>query len=729
MAPTKHPVPPVIHRVLFRAALLSALIGLVSEIGDLIWASANGTFKGEFFGYTMFPLVVLVIFTARAWLIRYWLTIFELLWSMGEIAGLVLVFYYMNQDLKALDSSILEFMTTYVMYTSSLISIGLLSVISLFFVGWKIHIDRGRRMLKSYDNLASGTTCTGWTIIFSDDEFFFRKLVYRVKLAFVLISLLEEFFPLIDAAQTGSVGEAFVGYALFPLLVLLVCLAGVWLIRLWSLNLDVYQVYGIYLGDLKSLKSGDSVFNTDVNTYPVYGVCICAIGLLCAISLLSAIRDIIVHPSSHLFKPYYRVDGNSCPVTGWSLIIGNDLFKRRFSNDNSVIRRLRGLSAIILLFFISLAAIWLILVKPLGDFWATETKSMWVDFWYADLEPLFREFSVVVPSDIPLISFLNVSYIQLSDSLSIKARKQSLRDGDSVIFDDCTPNVQTAGNGSVFILSCPFDYNYIRRRDSVDISFDFSQAFPYSDLSPTDPGYPQDLPLEVYLGFTRTAYDIYMSTPPLYVLPGTSFNAFGDLRIREILSNRQLAAFGVPWKYDRFPIVHSISWIPSSERSPRNSSIASFSVTFNTRSVNGLGRRERDTYLLSVVDGFASIGGIWTFVNGVFACVFGSTLLLIAFERKPLSAHGLIHTLRGGGELHLDPADQLPSDVREKVVDLLHKHLLDTGDSSATDAPHVVEERADLETQSLLGDHPLLPVPVAIHNSVSEPEQVPEQLK
>lgn len=715
---TKHPVSSVIHRALFRVALLSALIGLVSDIGYLVQSSDDGSsFKEEFFGYTMFPLVVLVILTARAaWLDCYWLTIFELLWDMGKIAGIVLVFHYANQDR---DKGLLWLMTTCVMYTSSLVSIGLLSVISLFLVGWKICIDRGRRIFKPYENLTSGTTSTGWTIIFGDDEFFFRKLVYRAKLAFVLISLLEEFSPLVDAIQTGGAGEAFVGYVLFPLLVLVVCLARTWLIRSWSVILELISLlielgcfHGIYLGNFKTLKSRDSVFDEDhVNAYPVYGVCICALGLLCAISLLSVVRDIIVHTSGHLFKPYYHVDGDNRPVTGWSLIIVNDLFKRRFSNDSNIIRRLRGLSAIFSLFLISLAAIWLILVKPLGNFWAIETKSMWVDYLDADLQLLFQEVVVMVPFDTPLVSFLNVSGATIHSSLSIQARNQSLRDGSSVRALNCT---RREDSESAFILSCPFDYHsYIVRRDMVlDMSFNFSEAFSYSGLYPTDPGYPHDLPLEVYLGFKGPPYDMYLSTPPLHVLSGTSFRAFGDLRIREVVSNRQLAAFGVPWKYDRFPTVHS--WITRSGGSPRNSSIASFSVAFDTHSINGPILVERDTYLLSVVDGFASIGGIWTFVNGIFACTFGSTLLLIAFERKPLSIYGLIHALQGGGELHLDPADQLPSDEREKVVVLLYKHLLDTGNSAAasTDAPRADEVQADLETQTLLGDHPLLPIPV-----------------
>lgn len=42
-------------------------------------------------------------------------------------------------------------------------------------------------------------------------------------------------------------------------------------------------------------------------------------------------------------------------------------------------------------------------------------------------------------------------------------------------------------------------------------------------------------------------------------------------------------------------------------------------------------RIEQEYYEDSVLNGFALLGGVWTFVNGLFAAIFGSTLLLVLF--------------------------------------------------------------------------------------------------
>jgi len=45
----------------------------------------------------------------------------------------------------------------------------------------------------------------------------------------------------------------------------------------------------------------------------------------------------------------------------------------------------------------------------------------------------------------------------------------------------------------------------------------------------------------------------------------------------------------------------------------------------------------------SVVNGLATFGGFWTFVNGVFSLVFGANILYFLFRRRSLSALGIAH--------------------------------------------------------------------------------------
>ncbi|KAJ7186985.1 hypothetical protein C8R46DRAFT_1273924 [Mycena filopes] len=50
----------------------------------------------------------------------------------------------------------------------------------------------------------------------------------------------------------------------------------------------------------------------------------------------------------------------------------------------------------------------------------------------------------------------------------------------------------------------------------------------------------------------------------------------------------------------------------------------------------------------TVVNGIATVGGFWTFLNGTFALFFGANVLYFAFGRRPLSALGIVHVFQRG---------------------------------------------------------------------------------
>jgi hypothetical protein len=59
----------------------------------------------------------------------------------------------------------------------------------------------------------------------------------------------------------------------------------------------------------------------------------------------------------------------------------------------------------------------------------------------------------------------------------------------------------------------------------------------------------------------------------------------------------------------------------------------------------------QDTREKTVLGGFAAVGGFWTSVNGIFAFIFGSSLLFVAFGRSasvqlcaiiPADVHGQV---------------------------------------------------------------------------------------
>ncbi|KAH8825537.1 hypothetical protein DL96DRAFT_1711360 [Flagelloscypha sp. PMI_526] len=86
----------------------------------------------------------------------------------------------------------------------------------------------------------------------------------------------------------------------------------------------------------------------------------------------------------------------------------------------------------------------------------------------------------------------------------------------------------------------------------------------------------------------------------------------------------------------------------------------------------------------TVLDAFASIGGIWTFGDGLFTIVFGGSLLYFLFGFRPLSRFGFVHLLIRD-RLRQSTREQYPNFHREGgqpgeaeagVVSFIRQHLL-----------------------------------------------------
>ncbi|KAJ7105644.1 hypothetical protein C8R44DRAFT_745795 [Mycena epipterygia] len=115
----------------------------------------------------------------------------------------------------------------------------------------------------------------------------------------------------------------------------------------------------------------------------------------------------------------------------------------------------------------------------------------------------------------------------------------------------------------------------------------------------------------------------------------------------------------------------------------------------------------------SVLAGFATLGGFWTFTNGVFAMFFGANLLYFLFRRRPLSALGIVHIFQRralmrkwnedfpalyteGGRPGSESAG-IVAFIRERLVDLEEKEAkaMDPeapSDAAGTEQPGVIVE-------------------------------------
>ncbi|KAJ7186970.1 hypothetical protein C8R46DRAFT_1184747, partial [Mycena filopes] len=112
----------------------------------------------------------------------------------------------------------------------------------------------------------------------------------------------------------------------------------------------------------------------------------------------------------------------------------------------------------------------------------------------------------------------------------------------------------------------------------------------------------------------------------------------------------------------------------------------------------------RDTAESTVLNGIATFGGFWTFLNGGFALFFGANVLYFAFGRRPLSALGIVHLFQRGRlqqQWNEDfPAIRteggLPGSESAGIVAFIRERLVDLGED-----PHKVEANHpdDVEAQ------------------------------
>ncbi|KAJ7795933.1 hypothetical protein B0H13DRAFT_2392879 [Mycena leptocephala] len=84
----------------------------------------------------------------------------------------------------------------------------------------------------------------------------------------------------------------------------------------------------------------------------------------------------------------------------------------------------------------------------------------------------------------------------------------------------------------------------------------------------------------------------------------------------------------------------------------------------------------------------ATFGGVWTFLNGAFALLFGANVIYFLFGRRPLSALGVVHVLQRGALVRqwnddfpaIHTEGGLPGSERAGIVAFIRERLVDVGE-------------------------------------------------
>ncbi|KAJ7884156.1 hypothetical protein B0H14DRAFT_1402888 [Mycena olivaceomarginata] len=137
----------------------------------------------------------------------------------------------------------------------------------------------------------------------------------------------------------------------------------------------------------------------------------------------------------------------------------------------------------------------------------------------------------------------------------------------------------------------------------------------------------------------RSDVDAY--TEPIPLVAGARVIAILGLTARKIFSNSAIELLGLATPF-RTITTNSVLYLQADPAPPN----VTDTVTLRLRLRNDviwMTRVVEDFADASVLAGFATLGGFWTFANGAFALIFGANILYFLWKTKPLSALGIIH--------------------------------------------------------------------------------------
>lgn len=158
----------------------------------------------------------------------------------------------------------------------------------------------------------------------------------------------------------------------------------------------------------------------------------------------------------------------------------------------------------------------------------------------------------------------------------------------------------------------------------------------------------------IYLGFNASSLDIMHNSMPAQLYPGSHLYGTLTYLYKDSFANSGAAAFGIPHvckfivsmsihslslkQYQRSIIANIQSIGPDPLIPSGDNSTATLRLIYQDWLPMGEGvyKVEQDYSNSTVLNGFSLLGGVWTFINGLFAAIFGSSLLLVLFGTRIL---------------------------------------------------------------------------------------------
>ncbi|CAA7268415.1 unnamed protein product [Cyclocybe aegerita] len=209
---------------------------------------------------------------------------------------------------------------------------------------------------------------------------------------------------------------------------------------------------------------------------------------------------------------------------------------------------------------------------------------------------------------------------------------------------------------------------------------------------------------------TSLAVDRTIATP--VIPPGVNLMGTVKTELRQVYKESAAPAFGLFGSSHMFVIGRMLNVLPDPEASflPNGRNISTFRV-FPQVDLSEL-RIVLDGLESSVLKGFSAVGGLWTFLSGIFTIISGASARRSCGLYTPLSVFGLAHTFQTEKIRRecvkqypkLLEEDQVPQEergllklVRDHIIEL---YPLDEEDMKFESRPSPQYERNDAQLES-----------------------------
>lgn len=349
----------------------------------------------------------------------------------------------------------------------------------------------------------------------------------------------------------------------------------------------------------------------------------------------------------------------------YKVLFGHAAWKRHFSGETNMIRISRGLFATILILTLLSSLVINVFLGPIQETGLTPTKDL------RSLElPLFLKGDTLT-WNVVLVTPWYIPYLGRSDleDFSSVANVTPLWDNQipkanlPCLYDPLAKYFLPQGTEPEGITGFRVDKFSCNSR--LPILQDTPTSFPLPDpnftpdllitLNFTKIGLPVDVmsdsyrnSVQIMIGLTNDTRTVVERTHGTTILPGVNLLGVITWDLRQLLKSPRLSAFASLFdSYETIPVSRVLSVYPDplASASPlilQGRDVSTFRVIMQYDLSES--RMLQDYRSRSVLQGFSQVGGLWTFLTGVFAAIFGSTIVRILFGIKPISFLGLAHS-------------------------------------------------------------------------------------